>query len=41
MRVELSSFIETDLEVIADYIAQDNPVRALTFIQEIRAKFAP
>jgi plasmid stabilization system protein ParE len=39
MRVELSRFIETDLEGIADYIAQDNPRRALSFIQEIRTKF--
>lgn len=27
-----------DLEEIGDYIAQDNPARALTFIQEIRAQ---
>lgn len=39
MKVEFSRFIETDLEIIADYIAQDNPRRALSFIQEIRAKF--
>ncbi len=39
MQVELSRFIEADLEAIADYIAQDNLVRALTFIQEIRAQF--
>jgi plasmid stabilization system protein ParE len=38
MRIELSSFIESDLETIADYIAQDNPTRAITFIREIRAK---
>jgi hypothetical protein len=38
MRVELSSFIESDLDTIADYIAQDNPTRAVSFIQEIRAK---
>ena len=36
MRVELSSFIESDLEAIADYIAQDNPMRAVSFIREIR-----
>jgi plasmid stabilization system protein ParE len=29
MLVELSSFIESDLEAIADYIAQDNPMHAL------------
>jgi toxin ParE1/3/4 len=36
MLVELSSFIESDLEAIADYIAQDNPRRAVSFIREIR-----
>ena len=36
MRVELSSFIESDLEAITDYIAQDNPMRAVSFIREIR-----
>ena len=36
MFVELSSFIESDLEAIADYIAQDNPMRAVSFIREIR-----
>ncbi len=39
MRVELSNFIESDLDTIAEYIAQDNPVRAVSFIQEIRSKF--
>jgi toxin ParE1/3/4 len=39
MRVELSSFIESDLEAIADYIAQDNPMRAISFIREIREEF--
>jgi plasmid stabilization system protein ParE len=36
MRIELSPFVESDLEEIADWIAQDNPVRAVTFIREIR-----
>jgi len=36
MLVELSNFIESDLEAIADYIAQDNPIRAVSFIREIR-----
>jgi toxin ParE1/3/4 len=27
---------ERDLEAIADYIALDNPIRALSFVQEIR-----
>ena len=39
MRLELSRFIEGDLDNIAHYIAQDNPRRAVTFIQDIRAKF--
>lgn len=39
MRLELSRFIEADLDDIAAYIAQDNPQRAVTFIQDIRAKF--
>jgi toxin ParE1/3/4 len=38
MRVELSSFVEGDLDTIADYIAQDNPTRAVSFLQEIRAQ---
>lgn len=36
MRVEFSAFVEGDLIAIADYIAQDNPKRAVEFIQEIR-----
>jgi plasmid stabilization system protein ParE len=39
MQLELSRYIEGDLDDIADYIAQDNPRRAVTFIQEIRSKF--
>ena len=31
MRLELSCCIEGDLDGIADYIAQDNPHRAVTF----------
>lgn len=38
MRIEFSRWVESDLEAIGDYIAQDNPRRALTFIREIRAK---
>jgi plasmid stabilization system protein ParE len=38
MRVELSSFVEGDLDAIADYIAQDNPTRAVSFIREIGAQ---
>lgn len=38
MRLELSRFVESDLEAIADFIAQDNPPRAVSFLQEIRRK---
>ena len=39
MQIELSRYIEGDLDAIADFIAQDNPGRAVTFIQDIRGKF--
>ena len=39
MRLELSAFVESDLDEIAAFIADDNPGRAVTFIQDIRAKF--
>lgn len=39
MRLELSGFVEADLDEIAAFIAEDNPRRAVTFIQDIRAKF--
>lgn len=39
MQLKFSRFIEGDLDDIADFIAQDNPRRALTFIKEIRLKF--
>lgn len=38
MRLEFSRFVENDLDAIAGYIAQDNPRRALTFVQEVRVK---
>jgi len=38
MRIEFSESIETDLEAIAEYIARDNPRRAVTFLQDIRAE---
>ena len=38
-QLELSGYIEGDLDDIADQIAQDNPGRAVTFIQDIRSKF--
>lgn len=37
--LELSAYVEADLDDIAAYIAQDNPQRAVVFIQEMRAKF--
>ena len=40
MHVELSAFIETDLEAIADYIAADSPVQAVKLVQQIRGKLA-
>ncbi len=36
MRVEFSAFVEGDLVAIADYIAEDNPNRAIEFLREIR-----
>lgn len=38
MILEFSGEAESDLEQIADYIAQDNPRRALSFIRELRSK---
>ena len=31
-------FVEDDLNDVAQYIGQDNPERAVTFVQDIRAK---
>ncbi len=39
MRLELSRFVESDLDDIASYIAQDKPHRAVSFIREIRTRF--
>lgn len=39
IRIIISAQAETDLDSIAAYIAEDNPVRAVTFIHEVRAKF--
>ncbi len=36
MRVVFTAAAEADLETIADWIAQDNPRRALTFVSELR-----
>lgn len=40
MLFTLTPLAEEDLEVIADYIAQDNPKRALSFINELRNQCA-
>lgn len=37
MRLEFRPQAERDLESMGDYIAQDNPRRALTFLRELRA----
>lgn len=37
-RCEFRPAAEEDLESIADYIAEDNPSRAVTFVQELREK---
>lgn len=39
MRVVLSNQAEIDLEEIGDYIAADNPVRAVSFVREVREHF--
>ena len=38
MIVELTFEAERDIEEIADYIARDKPQRALSFVEELRAK---
>lgn len=38
MIVHLTTEAQRDLEQIADYIAQDNPQRALSFVLELRDK---
>lgn len=35
MIVELTAAAEADLEVIGDYIARDNPLRAASFVREL------
>jgi toxin ParE1/3/4 len=40
MRVAISPRAERDLEMIGDYIAEDNPARAVTFITELRDRCA-
>lgn len=36
MKIRISASAETELEAIGDWIAKDNPLRALTFVQELR-----
>ncbi len=38
MIVEFAAEAERDLEAIGDYIARDNPARALSFVRELRGK---
>ena len=38
MALLFSPLAALDLESIGDYIAQDNPTRALTFVEEIKAQ---
>ncbi|TWB53189.1 plasmid stabilization system protein ParE [Rhizobium sp. ERR 922] len=38
MILEFSNEAESNLEQIADYIARDNPWRALSFVRELRSK---
>lgn len=38
MIVEITAAAELDLEGIADYIARDNPRRAISFVRELRQK---
>jgi toxin ParE1/3/4 len=39
MRLVFTPLAEQDLEAIADYIAADKPVRAVTFVRELRAQY--
>lgn len=38
IRLELSPEAEQDLESIADYIAKDNPHRAISFVRDLKAQ---
>ena len=38
MQVVFSALVEGDLQAIGDYIAADNPVRAVSLVREIRAQ---
>mgnify|MGYP003591462764 FL=1 len=38
MRLAFTPLAEQDLDAVADYIVSDNPVRALSFLRELRAQ---
>ncbi|HRO88447.1 MAG TPA: type II toxin-antitoxin system RelE/ParE family toxin [Chiayiivirga sp.] len=38
MKVRLTQDAEADLETIGDWIAADNPARAVTYVRELREK---
>ncbi|AUX71380.1 type II toxin-antitoxin system RelE/ParE family toxin [Erwinia pyrifoliae] len=38
MKLSISPLAEQDIEAIGDYIAQDNPVRAMSFTEELYRK---
>jgi len=40
MKLYFAGPAESDLETIGDWIAQDNPARALTFVRELRTACA-
>lgn len=40
MRIAISPLAERDLEAIGDYIAGDNPPRAVSFVAELREQCA-
>ena len=37
MQLLITTLVAVDLEEVGDYIAQDNPIRAGTFVAELRA----
>ncbi len=38
MQLRFSQLAEADIEAIGDFIARDNPERAVTFIQDLRTR---
>ena len=40
MQIIITPLAERDLESIGDYIAEDNPARAISFVAELRAQCA-